>query len=731
MKHSKSILLLLAACLSGWINGQIPVVNGWSQFTPSADSRLIYVSDVSGNDATAQFYLPSSPEIGADPFLPVGPILPWKTLAAAKAQLRVGFPDWLLFKRGETWTSQRFGVVTLSGRSATEPLLIGAFGACGERPRLLTGSETLIDFNGASASHVALSGIYATPQTYAGATDCLAVRLINAPFSSFLIEDCFFETFSNHIAIHNLPSYGTSRQNLKVRRCILTDAWKIGGSGGGGLFIANVAGILFEENLLDHNGWKTGVPGAEANAFSHNTYFQVSNTGLVFKNNVVSRASATGGGFRCGGSIVNNLFAANPKGIQFGTHESENGSGGGINWPTSFKTGEVANNVILDSRVEPFEQGTGLQIQRIKNAAAHHNIVAGFTPVSEYNTGVILNEVENVDFHHNIVHNWGNNHPAGNPYSTALACGAGIIGSNQLHHNDFQMHLLRGSCINQDAAFVHTTFSNNRYFNVLTGGSWFEQWFQPQGSYANWLAASGETGSTDVAVNYLDAARNMTTYQASIGASGGLPEFVAGCKLNSRCAWDADFSAAAVNDYIRFGFDLVVNLPVELVDLRAKCLPESVEIRWETASAIQLKSFEIQRSDDGIAWKNLAEITPKLPTNEPHRYAWHDRAPLEFNYYRLQMTDEDGSTAFSAIVSASLEMRPDLLVFPNPATDLLHLKPLNLDLRRVHIFNSIGQLVLQLESPNDSPLFIGHLPPGAYLIQAFSASFSVQKRFVK
>lgn len=730
MNKFKVFLPIIVLSALNCLNAQIPVVNGWSQFAPSADSRLIYVSDVSGNDATALHYLPSSPQIGSDPFMPVGAIMPYKTLLAAKAQLRNGFPDWILFKKAETWTNQRFGAITLSGRSATEPLLISAYGACDTRPKILTGTESFIDFIGASASHTVISGIHSTPHTYTGTGDPVGIRLINAPFNSFLVEDCFFEFFAAAITSHDpLLGYNTTRQNLKIRRCILTDAYKVGGNSN--MFLANIDGILFEDNLIDHNGWNDNVSGAAPNAFSHNTYFQVSNTNLVFQNNIVSRASATGGGFRCGGTILNNLFLSNPKGIQFGTHETVNGSGGGINWPGNFLSGEVADNVVLDSRAESFEQGMGIQVQRVKNTAVHHNIVAHFTPSSDYNIGALLNEVDNVDFHHNIVYNWGNNNTGGNTYSAGLSCANGMIGTNLIHQNDIQMNNLRGSCVNQGAAFINTTYQNNRYYNVASGGSWYEQWFQPQGSYTAWLAASAETGSSDVSINYTDPGRNIATYLTSIGESGGVTEFIAACKLNSRCGWNDLFTASAMNEYIRSGFELMTPLPVELLQLDARYLQEKVQISWATATANQLEHFQLQRSSDRITWGKLAEIVPKLPCNQVQRYFYYDHSPLDRNFYRLLMRDNNGSISFSRIVAINSDKRPDIIVFPNPATELLHIKPQYTIIRGLNLINSAGQVILHLEEQDEFQLSIKHLPAGMYWIQTLSDGYSLQKLFIK
>ncbi len=74
---------------------------GWSAFAPSTDTRIVFVSSSQGDDALTG--------LSAD--------APKRTLAAGKAQLRHGFPDWLLLRRGDTW-HESLGQWKLSGRSA-------------------------------------------------------------------------------------------------------------------------------------------------------------------------------------------------------------------------------------------------------------------------------------------------------------------------------------------------------------------------------------------------------------------------------------------------------------------------------------------------------------------------------------------------------------------------------------------------------------------------------------
>ena len=98
--------------------------DGWTDITESGDTHKIYVSNSSGNDATAV----------------VGDINhPYQTLSAAMAQVRDGYPDWVLLKAGDTWVDQSFGNLSVSGRSADEPLLLSSYGS-GARPLIETNS---------------------------------------------------------------------------------------------------------------------------------------------------------------------------------------------------------------------------------------------------------------------------------------------------------------------------------------------------------------------------------------------------------------------------------------------------------------------------------------------------------------------------------------------------------------------------------------------------------------
>ncbi|MDA8018036.1 MAG: hypothetical protein MPN21_11370, partial [Thermoanaerobaculia bacterium] len=98
--------------------------NGWTDLTPSPDSRLIYVSSSTGNDNNDGLS-PGSPK---------------ETVASARALLRHGFPDWLLLRKGDIF-DEGLGHIRTSGRSWTEPQVWTSYGGGSTRPLLRTGTS--------------------------------------------------------------------------------------------------------------------------------------------------------------------------------------------------------------------------------------------------------------------------------------------------------------------------------------------------------------------------------------------------------------------------------------------------------------------------------------------------------------------------------------------------------------------------------------------------------------
>lgn len=94
-----------------------------------------------------------------------------------------------------------------------------------------------------------------------------------------------------------------------------------------------------------------------------------------------------------------------------------------------------------------------------------------------------------------------------------------------------------------------------------------------------------------------------------------------------------------------------VALPIELLQFSVKASGRNVLLQWTTGAEIDCAHFTLQRSTNGVSWKNFAEVSCKGSTTsgETH-YSFTDTAPNKgLNYYRFEQRDFSGKTFFSPI----------------------------------------------------------------------------------
>ena len=287
------------------------VSSRWTVFTPGNDTRIIYVSDSEGTDwATYEYHTVDDPEVGGDPFHPVGQVTAYRTLAAAYNRMRDGYPDWMLLKSGDSWnaTLSPLGGWRKSGRAEDEPQLVAAY-ANGPRPVIQSGQSTGMTLDGGT-DHLALVGLEFYPRLKdpdapdfdPDSPDRYAIQALG-PNDDILVEGCLATYYDTHMLFQ---VYSGPLSNIRVRRCVLTDAYSIH-SHSQGIHTVNVRGLLLEENVFDHNGWHDWIPGAEPTQFNHNGYI----TGLTKSDDIVIRGNI----FARGSSFAFKLRSDCPAGI--------------------------------------------------------------------------------------------------------------------------------------------------------------------------------------------------------------------------------------------------------------------------------------------------------------------------------------------------------------------------------------------------------------------------------
>jgi hypothetical protein len=539
--------------------------NGWSILTPSADSRLIYVS-TSGNDATARSYTKASAEVGADAFNPSGAILAYATIDAALAQARAGYPDYVLLKRGDTWT--RTAAINLkAGRSANERSVLGYYGNTSARPTLL---QKGVNFSWASYAAVVGIRFYASQRNPASA-DFLGFANVSGESGfdgllgyggtvtgGLLIEDCWFDWFAGNVLQSPLANYAPLT-DIIVRRNLITNNYSTGGHAQG--FYTSRTSVWLEENIFDHNGWykqggTTFSDPAEGKAtmFNHNTYFAEARD-TVFRNNLFLRASSIGNKFTSNTAsgtnqinawnlwIDNNFYVEGEVGISLGGNDDQNN---GPRW----RNIHVTNNVMMHiGRTQPTLRtlGWGLDVQDWDGGVVSGNIFTAWGDATLSNNYAIFSSgnTNDVTYSGNIIHGIASGGPL-----VAFRDGA-IQVRTKFNGNDVWT-----STTGQLLSYTLPTnagFAGN-YFHSARNAA---QWFSINGANASldqYKTATGDTTSVAGERSYLDAGRTIETYLGTKGLATDMNSFVALLYGQSKFNWDPTLGAAAINGYVRTGF---------------------------------------------------------------------------------------------------------------------------------------------------------------------------------
>jgi hypothetical protein len=501
--------------------------NGWTSVTPASDTRMVYVSNSLGNDKND----------GLSTGTPV------KTLEKAKSLIRNNSADWLLLKRGDTF--ETFGEWRLSGRSEQEPILISAYGS-GLRPQINSGSGPgFITYgkggaSGRSIDNIVITSLSMTPNTYNhtnGTMNTGGIRLL-CQGKNITIEDCKIYGYKENI---DIAGSDNGLRNVTIRRNVIADAHsseKVGHAHGiwmGG----KTNGVVVEENVLDHNGWRDGRSDDRV-FFNHNIYVLNGAKNVVIKNNLITRASFYGIKMNGGGVAENNFFARNAESIYLED------------------SAVIKSNVITEASSMPQQNwGVGINTQKAPWASIIGNLIttnnndnaAGVAGIQLYNNGTAFSgTVED-----NIVYNWRN--------ALRVATPGKGNGSVVIRNNDFQLTDSSSAAVDLSSKSGASTFdfSGNRYYSTQGTGP-----NRLKGSFVGfdaWSSKTGDDGSKFQKVSYPDPDRSIAAYAKRIGAGDSFESFIEAARSMDKSNWNSAFMAASVNAWFRAGFGIGQDTP--------------------------------------------------------------------------------------------------------------------------------------------------------------------------
>ncbi|MBL4754774.1 MAG: hypothetical protein JKY52_14415 [Flavobacteriales bacterium] len=557
---------------------------GWSILTPSATSRIMYVSNT-GNDGTATIYNSSSFVDYRNPTSENS----YLTIAAAEAQLRDGFDDYVLLNRDDTFAlTSTFNF--LDGTSIAKRMVLSSYGS-GANPvvehRFTTDGNMVRWWQGAG-HFTALQHIdFAHPRKDPDDAEfdgwgvsptrddaCLNAFHGTTTVDSILIEGCKMPFFNHGITIQG-DNHNIIATDVLIRRNIISDSYTDGGGLPAGIFL-NGTHVLLEENYFSQCGFYVHASTTSpATVFNHSFYHTHANFS-IYRNNISynpanlhikertdpyqSTIAVTLNGAAETAIVCDDAISTELPSTGIFTIELDGGSA--LDVPYTSFTGSTftipSTNFTGDNATLGNEVGANF-IESDSVAAYGNSMVDGGVADSfggnQKNTVAISEAMARFD-NHSYQDNVSIN--IGKSQNTGQVVG---FGADMLDHSNAVIE--DNYFLPTDNASVTNTFAINEggyaQSNLITNNHAYLS-----GNYQ--LQTPSISNAFDInAAEYTDPTVNIESFMTSIGKTSTAEAFRAEIRLQDVGNW-GDITSTNLNTYLKDGFALV-NTSVFITDL--------------------------------------------------------------------------------------------------------------------------------------------------------------------
>ena len=137
-----------------------------------------------------------------------------------------------------------------------------------------------------------------------------------------------------------------------------------------------------------------------------------------------------------------------------------------------------------------------------------------------------------------------------------------------------------------------------------------------------------------------------------------------------------------------------ISLPAVMLDFKGTKKNKTVDLDWTTLSEDNVNHFELQRSNNGVAYETIALIFSKGTGGSDYMYP--DKDPFtNINYYRLRIVDRDEKFEYSKIITVRFDdnTQEKVVITPNPVKNDINIRMTGLEKGTYHIelMNAVGQ----------------------------------------
>ncbi len=168
-----------------------------------------------------------------------------------------------------------------------------------------------------------------------------------------------------------------------------------------------------------------------------------------------------------------------------------------------------------------------------------------------------------------------------------------------------------------------------------------------------------------------------------------------------------------------------------------------IQLGWSTYSEINVDHFDVERSTDGINFRQTSRVTAESgQLNSNKIYSHLDiTAQRGANYYRLAVVDNNGNYTYTKTIMVNVDIKgiSVMIVYPNPFSRRVKIR-VNCDKAErvaINILNNNGVLVSSQQAEttigdnNIDITKVESLPGGIYYIEVVSSTRSLKTKVMK
>ncbi len=115
-------------------------------------------------------------------------------------------------------------------------------------------------------------------------------------------------------------------------------------------------------------------------------------------------------------------------------------------------------------------------------------------------------------------------------------------------------------------------------------------------------------------------------------------------------------------------------LPLQLLSFDARSAGTTNDLSWTTTREVNVSNFIVERSSDGVQFQPIGNRAAQQGYSGNNDYSFTDSLPAATSYYRLKMSNLDGTFSYSPVKEVSSVVAVSISCYPNPVVNSVNIR---------------------------------------------------------